>query len=100
MLVTKGKQRRLQSKSWTCSVNDVKKLNLLRNKLQMAVSVAGFYRMGRYDAQAKNRAKRETKKSLSPAASAKLAEKKVTSQILPMQRSRKSFMLTILTTFL
>ena len=41
MLVTKGKRQILQRKSWTCSVNDNKNLNLLRNKLHMAASIAG-----------------------------------------------------------
>lgn len=55
--------------------NDEKKLNLLRNKLQLAASIAEVYRMDKADAQAKQHAERETKKTLAPAASAKLAEK-------------------------
>jgi hypothetical protein len=55
--------------------NDEKKLNLLRNKLRLAASIAEVYRMDKADAQAKKHAERETKKTLAPAASAKLAEK-------------------------
>ena len=98
--MTKGKRRILRSKSWTCSGNDDKKLNLLKNKLQMAASIAGVYRMDESDALVNNCTKMDTNKYLSPAASAKLAEKKVTSQISPRRGSRQSFMVTILTTFL
>jgi hypothetical protein len=55
--------------------NDEKKLNLLRNKLQLAASIAEIYRMDKADAQAKKHAEREIKKTLAPAASVKLAEK-------------------------
>ena len=81
-------------------MNDDKKLNLLSNKLQTAASIDGVYSMDKYDIQAKNREKLETKKYLSPDATAKLSEKKVMSRISPRRKSRKSFMLTILTTFL
>jgi hypothetical protein len=55
--------------------NDEKKLNLLRNKLQLAASIAEVSRMDKADAQSKKNAEREVKKKLAPAASAKLAEK-------------------------
>jgi hypothetical protein len=55
--------------------NDEKKLNLLRNKLQLAASIAEISRMDKADAQSKKNAEREVKKKLAPAASAKLAEK-------------------------
>ena len=57
-------------------VNDKKKLNLLRNKLQLAASIAEIYRMDKADVQSNNHVERNTKKNLAPAASVDLAEKK------------------------
>ena len=73
--MTKGKRQSLQRKIWTCSVNDDKNLNLPRNKLQMDDSITGVYSTDKSNTQAKNSAKRDTNKYISPADSAKLSKK-------------------------
>jgi hypothetical protein len=55
--------------------NADKKVNLLRNKLQLAALIAEVYMMDKADAQAKKHAERETKKTLVLAANVKLADK-------------------------